>query len=311
MSESIIELRDLVKRYGRVEAVAGVNLEVPRGEIFGLLGPNGAGKTTILRLIGGLLHPTAGKVAVFGLDPRARALDVSLRRSMMIEGPGLHPNLSGKKNLEVFGRLAGLGGARLDEAVEQGLDFAELGSAAGRRVHTYSTGMRQKVAIAVTLLADPELVVLDEPTSGLDPASVVRLRDTLVELRKGRKVTFLISSHHLAEMETLCTRVAILSKGRVLASGAPQDLFPDEPTLYRLAVDDLARARELIVGGSNQDSADTGTPDLEILLRPTEVPALLRKLLEEGVEVYEVRPARSKLEDAYMRFTGDGEGGSP
>ncbi|MHC4600602.1 MAG: ABC transporter ATP-binding protein [Planctomycetota bacterium] len=321
MSDPVIELGTLKKRFGRVRAVDGVDLTVDRGEIFGLLGPNGAGKTTILRLLTGLLRPTSGTIRVFGRDPRADALFTSSRSGAMIEGPGLHPNLSGRRNLELFGRLRGISDPELAGAVDRGLELAELGSASERRFHTYSTGMKQKVGIAVAMMGDPELVILDEPTSGLDPASVVNLREILVDRNRTKGVTLLLSSHHLSEMETLCTRVAILSKGTVLAEGAPADLVPKGATLYRVEVDDAEKALELSAGSEWEAKALSPGGGLEVRLRPGDVPAFLRGLLEGGVEVSEIRTTRSRLEEAYMRFTGDGpeteradadgEGGNP
>ncbi|MHC5036714.1 MAG: ABC transporter ATP-binding protein [Planctomycetota bacterium] len=303
MPDPAVEIRDLTKTFGRVHAVDGLVMDVPAGEIFGLLGPNGAGKTTTLRILSALLRPTAGSVRVFGLDAWRQHPQLATRCGMMIEEPGLFPNLSGRKNLEILARLRGLKGPTLRDEVDRALDFAGLQDAAERPVRTYSTGMKQMVGLALAMIGSPDLIVLDEPTSGLDPASVVHLRETLLDLHRTRGATFLLSSHHLAEMESLCTRVAILGHGRLLAAGAPDDLFTDDPATVRLKVSDKTRA-EGIASALEECRLLEGTgKDLEVEIRPSVVPRLIRHLLEADIEVAEVRPVRSRLEEAYLRLT--------
>jgi len=309
VAEAIIQFRGLTKKFRSVTAVDGLDLDVNRGEIYGLLGPNGAGKTTALRLLAGLLRPSAGTVRLFGLDPRSDRPASGARWGALIDGPGLNPHLSGRRNLSLFLSLRGLCGAALVEASGKSLRFAGLGLASDRAFGTYSTGMKQKLAIALALGGEPELVVLDEPTSGLDPASVVQLRETILSLHREQGTTFLLSSHHLAEMETLCTCVAIIGKGRLLASGKPEELFSDDPTRVRIVVNDPDRARSAVGAVEGARVAGPVEGGLEAELRPSAVPGLVRALLDQGVDVREVRPSRSRLEEAYLRLTGASNAG--
>jgi ABC-2 type transport system ATP-binding protein len=302
MAESIVEIRDLVKTFGGVRAVDGLDLEVSAGDVFGLLGPNGAGKTTTLRILAGLLRPTRGSARIFGRDPWCDHAEAASRCGFLIEGPGLHPNLSGRMNLDLFARLKGLPRADRKRAVERALDFAALGPAADRPARTYSTGMKQKTAIALAMLGNPDLVVLDEPTAGLDPASVVRLRDAVSAIRAERSTTVLLSSHHLAEMETLCTRVAIIGGGRRLASGAPDEFLPRDRVRYTLHVGDPAGARKVIDTSKKAEWIEGTAHAVEVSVAPVDAGSMVRALVEEGVEVSLVKPARSALEEAYMRL---------
>lgn len=301
-----IDIHHITKRFGDFYAVRDLSLSIPRGGVYGLLGPNGAGKTTTLRILAGLLRPGKGSVRVLGLDPGTSHARIASRVGMMIEGPGLHPNLSARRNLDLFGRLKGLGKSARKNEVAKALDFADLGDGAGRPVKGYSSGMRQKTALALAFMGSPDLIVLDEPTSGLDPASVVRLRETIRDLRRSRGTTFLLSSHHLAEMETLCSTVAIIAFGRVLAAGNPDALRPKGPAVHRLRVSDGERAAACASSLEGVSVIRAGPSEMAVEANPDAVPVLVRALLEASVEVSEVRPARSRLEEAYMEWTREG-----
>src|SRR5438045_174004 len=218
--EVVLRTRNLSKHYGARLAVDQLNLEVRRGEIFGFLGPNGAGKTTTIRMLLGLIAPTEGSVEILGGDVFAHRAEVLPRVGALIETPALYPFLSGRDNLRAFAHL--LGGAptgRLD-------DLLELVGLAGRprtRVSAYSLGMKQRLAIAVALLNDPELLVLDEPANGLDPAGIVEMRDLLRRLAGAGKTVF-VSSHVLAEVQQICERVAIIDRGRLVREAPVAEL---------------------------------------------------------------------------------------
>lgn len=220
----IIEARQVVKLFGTRVAVAGIDLCVPAGICFGLLGPNGAGKTTTLRMIYGVTAPTSGSVHVFGIDvasdPRAvRArLGVTLQQNVLIEA------LSPIENLRVFGRYHLLAGRTLEQRVERLLDFLELRSHAHVPVKHLSGGFQRRLAIALSLINDPELLILDEPTTGLDPAVRLALWARVRALRAEGK-TILLTTHYMDEAQRLCDRVAIVAAGKVLAEGAPEELI--------------------------------------------------------------------------------------
>jgi ABC-2 type transport system ATP-binding protein len=215
-----VEVTHVSRRFGRVQALDDVSLTVDKGEFFGLLGPNGAGKTTTMRMIMGLISPTAGEARVFGqqVHPGSAALS---RIGCFVEGPGLLPHLTGRQNLDLFWRASGRTG--VDPRFDEVLEIAGLGGAIDRRVRTYSQGMRQRLGIAQAMLGMPDLLLLDEPTNGLDPPQIKEMRQVVQDYaRDGR--TVIVSSHLLSEVEQTCSHVVVMSRGRVIASGTVADL---------------------------------------------------------------------------------------
>jgi ABC-2 type transport system ATP-binding protein len=223
--ESVLSCTALTKRYGELAAVDGVTFSLSVGTVTGFLGPNGAGKTTTLRLLLGLAEPTAGEALVFGR--RYRELDQPLRQvGAVLESSDFHPSRSGRDHLRTLALAAGLPLSRIEEV----LQLVELSDAAGRRVRTYSLGMRQRLGLAAALLGDPKLLILDEPANGLDPAGVHWLRTFLRQLAlEGR--TVLVSSHLLAEVAQTVDHVLIINRGRLLAGGRLDELTGADRTL--------------------------------------------------------------------------------
>src|SRR3954453_19072572 len=239
-----VEVRRLVKRYGEIVAVDGVDLTIDAGDVYGYLGPNGAGKTTSLRMMLGLIRPTAGSVRLFGRDPLdgVHALDGV---AGFVEAPRFYPYLSGRRNLELLAALDRGGGAsaKIDEA----LATVELAGRAGDRVGGYSHGMRQRLGIAAALIRDPRLLLLDEPATGLDPAGMRDMRALIRRLADGG-MTVVLSSHLLAEVEELCNRVAIVRSGRIVYEGAIAELKRMGASGYRLRTTDDERALRVCEG---------------------------------------------------------------
>jgi ABC-2 type transport system ATP-binding protein len=231
----------LVKEYGDgFRAVDGVSFRVERGQVVGLLGPNGAGKTTALRVLMGLIRPTAGTVHVFGERVEAGAPVLS-KVGTFIEGPGLLPHLSGRDNLRLF--WAATGRPERDAQFDTALEIAGLGASVERRVKTYSQGMRQRLAIAQAMLGLPELLVLDEPTNGLDPPQIAEMREVLRRYAATGR-TVVISSHLRAEVEQTCTHVVVMHKGRLVAAGSVREIVGAGAP--QLAVDDAEKARQIL-----------------------------------------------------------------
>jgi ABC-2 type transport system ATP-binding protein len=211
----------LGKRYGAREAVADVSFTVGRGEVFGFLGPNGAGKTTTIRMLVGLVRPTAGRVSIAGCDLAADREGALRRLGCIVESPDFYDYLSGRENLEHFARMVdGAAVARVDELA----DLVRLRERLDDRVGTYSLGMRQRLGIAQALLGAPDLLVLDEPANGLDPSGIYDLRALLRSLADERGIGVFVSSHLLGEVERVCDRIAIVHRGRVLAEGTMAEL---------------------------------------------------------------------------------------
>ena len=295
-----IEVRGLVKRYGDIVAVDDVDLSVEAGDVFGYLGPNGAGKTTSLRMMLGLIRPTAGSVRLFGRDPQ---LGVAALEGVagFVEAPAFYPYLSGRKNLELCAALDGGGSAsRIDEMLE----LVQLSDRAGDRVGGYSHGMRQRLGIASALLRAPRLLLLDEPATGLDPGGMRDMRALIHDLA-AQGITVLLSSHLLPEVEELCNRVAIIREGSVAYEGSLAELRQQAGSGYRLRTTDDERARQVCAAQAGiEEIADD--PHGGLHFRATEeraVGELSLALAESGALVLELSPRQATLEDLFFKLT--------
>jgi ABC-2 type transport system ATP-binding protein len=294
-----VAARGLVKRYGEIVAVDEVDLTVERGDVFGYLGPNGAGKTTSLRMMLGLIRPTAGSVELFGRDPLvagARALDGV---AGFVEGPRFYPYLSGRKNLRLLADYDG-GGAR--DRIEEVLEVVELRDRAKDRVGGYSHGMRQRLGIAASLLRDPRLLLLDEPTTGLDPAGMRDMRD-LVRRLAAEGITVLLSSHLLAEVEELCNRVAIIRRGRIVYEGALRDLLATASSGYRLRSPDPERARMVALAQPALEDVELVDGEVRFHAPEDAVAALSVVLGQARIPITALVPEVASLEELFLGMT--------
>ena len=219
----LIEMRQLVKRYGEKAAVDGVSLEVHAGEIFGFLGPNGAGKTTTIKVIAGLLQPTSGTVRVGGHDVQKEPLQAKASSGYVPDEPHLYPKLTGRELLRFVGDLYGVTGEQVERRIDELLRLFDLTPAADDTIDSYSHGMRQKTALAAALVHDPKVLVLDEPTVGLDPKSARLIKDLLRQMAERGAAVFL-STHILEIAENMCDRIGIINQGRLIASGTMAEL---------------------------------------------------------------------------------------
>jgi ABC-2 type transport system ATP-binding protein len=306
-----IETRGLRKRFGAVEAVSGIDLRVEAGGVFGFLGPNGAGKTTTIRMLVALLRPTRGEVSLFG-EPVRPGASVLAQVGALVERPAFYPYLSAATNLRLLAAARGSSSAEAARLIGPALDRAGLGPVAGRKVGGFSTGMRQRLGLALAMLHRPRLIILDEPTNGLDPGGVVEVRAIIGELTHDGTTVFL-SSHVLSEVEQLCERVAILRHGRVVADGATKDLLGGEGRLFirfdTPAESDAAR-RVLGSAGVIVQPADED-PLLGSLVAAAAADAsgLARRLGEAGLYPAELTVRRPTLESVFLELTRDEEPG--
>jgi ABC-2 type transport system ATP-binding protein len=300
-----IEVRGLVKRYGEITAVNEVDLTVNPGDVFGYLGPNGAGKTTSLRMMLGLIRPTAGSVRLFGRDPQ---VSVSALEGVagFVEAPSFYPYLSGRANLELCAALDGRGDKRIDEVLET----VELRDRAKDKVKGYSHGMKQRLGIASALLRNPRLLLLDEPATGLDPAGMRDMRELVRDLGR-RGITVLLSSHQMMEVEELCNRVAIIRSGRVAYEGSLAELRSRSGISYRLRTSDDARAKDVCLSQPGIDEV-AEAPSTGLIFKASDesaVAGLSIALAESGIPVLELTPRQATLEDLFFQLTeGDGLG---
>jgi len=293
-----IEVRGLVKCYGDLVAVDGVDLTVEPGDVYGYLGPNGAGKTTSLRMMLGLIQPTAGTVRLFGLDPQAsvRALDGV---AGFVEAPKFYPYLTGRRNLEL---LAAFDGGDAPSRLPQVLETVELTDRAGDRVGGYSHGMQQRLGIAAALLRNPRLLLLDEPATGLDPGGMRDMRRLIRQLADDG-MTVLLSSHLMPEVEELCNRVAIVRSGSIVYEGAIADLKRGAGATYRLRTTDDALALEIC--HRQPGLADVRLEHDEIRFTGAEdvIPQLSAALVEGGALIRALAPETATLEDLFFSLT--------
>ncbi|MEM4704530.1 MAG: ABC transporter ATP-binding protein [Candidatus Bathyarchaeia archaeon] len=219
-----IETINLTKKFGAIQALAGLNLKIGEGEIFGLIGPNGAGKTTALRIISTLLLPTSGQAKVFGLDVVKEAADVRKIITYLPEEAGAYRNLSGMEYLEFMAKFSVQNKAMVSKMIDEAIQISGLGERLKDKVKTYSKGMKRRLLVARALMTKPRLAILDEPASGLDVLHAYHVRETIKRFVKEHGLTVLLSSHNMLEVEHLCDRVALLSKGQIVAEGRPQEL---------------------------------------------------------------------------------------
>src|SRR5262252_2224371 len=235
MTDTVLSTHQLSKSYGERPAVRDLDLEVRGGEVFGFLGPNGSGKTTTIRMLLGLIRPTAGRAIIFGMDTARQMPFILPRIGAIVETPVFYPYLSGTDNLRVIGAASGMASGKANQRrIDEVLELVELHVQAKMAYRKYSLGMKQRLGIAAALLTDPELVLLDEPTNGLDPAGMFEIRQLIHRLASLGKTIFL-SSHLLNEVQQVCNRVAILQKGNLIMQGNVHELLRgSEQVLVRL-----------------------------------------------------------------------------
>ena len=301
----------LTKRYGRSTAVAGVQLEIESGEIFGLVGPNGAGKTTTLRMLATLLPPTAGDAEIGGHSVRRDPDGVRTVIGYMPDAFGVYDDMRVWEYLDFFGRCYGMTAARRRQMIGDLLELVDLADKKGEYVQDLSRGMQQRLCLAHALVHDPQVLLLDEPASGLDPRARVELRELLRELRALGK-TILISSHILPELEELCTSVAIIDHGRLLASGRVEDIADRFRVggVYRanvLGSDEQVGRAEQVFAGLKDVVSVVRRPGglLELALRGDENTAatVLSAAIRGGVKLSSFAPAASDLEELFLQIT--------
>ncbi|HSD03025.1 MAG TPA: ABC transporter ATP-binding protein [Gaiellales bacterium] len=298
MSAPPVEIRGLRKTYGELVAVDDVTLTVSPGDVYGYLGPNGAGKTTSLRMMLGLITPTAGQVRLFGEDPIAHPVAALSGVAGFVEEPAFYPYLSGRSNLEMLAALDGGNGDRIDEV----LRLVELDSRAGDRVRGYSHGMRQRLGLAAALMRSPRLLLLDEPTTGLDPAGMRDMRD-MVRRLAGEGITILLSTHLMSEVEQLCNRLAIIQLGRIRYEGGLADLMARSDGRYRLDATDPARAAELCRALPGLRDVEEEEESVRFAADADAAAAVSLRLAEAGIGVRALVPGGRSLEELFFEIT--------
>ncbi|MEA2521108.1 MAG: type transport system ATP-binding protein, partial [Actinomycetota bacterium] len=299
---SVITIEGLRKEYRRFRrpsniAVDGLNLEVPEGGVFGFLGPNGAGKTTTIRCLLGLVHPSAGSVQLLGADVSQALPSVIGRVGSIVETPALFPKFTGRRNLEILGRIQGVGPTEIDDVLAR----VGLAERADDIVKTYSLGMKQRLGIAAALLKDPAILILDEPANGLDPAGIVEVRELLKSLGAEGRTVF-VSSHILTEVQHTADRVAILARGRCVATGPVHEVLASRGGEGMVArVEDLAAGERALRAAGMTAVVDADV--LRITVPAVEAARITHTLADAGLYLSELRPDEVDLETVFLELT--------
>ena len=301
-----VSVSGLTKRFGRVTAVDSVSLDIPSGGVFGLLGPNGSGKTTLLSVLAGFISPTEGSITLFGHDGPSGHDQALANVGALIERPIFWPYMSCRDNLKCLQGIYGSDGGNGE--VEDLLDTVNLGGEAARRkFRACSTGMKQRLGIAATLLGNPSLLILDEPTNGLDPVGIVEVRDLIRGLAADGRRTVILASHLLNEVEQVCDQVAVLRRGKLLYCGAVAGMGASASTLVSTTDDDVAATVLTDAGWEIKTRHEDG---LEVTVAPGREWEISRDLAAAEIYVSGLRPLGGYLEAGFMEVTGDADGGS-
>ncbi len=302
----VLEIERISKSFGRLQAVEDLSLHVEEGDIYGFLGPNGAGKTTAIRMMLGLVTPSAGTARIFGHDIRREFKRAIRNVGAMVEGPASYGYLSARTNLRLFGLLSG---GVSEQRIVEVLQMVGLARRADQKVKAYSQGMRQRLGIALALLERPRLLVLDEPTNGLDPQGTREIRNLIRRIRDEEGTTVFLSSHYLAELEQICDRIAIINRGRVLREGNLDALLGERAHMVSLEVglEQTEAACALLQDrfGFTADALRRG--HLEFEREQCQPAAANRALLEHGIEVSGIVTRRQSLEEYFVSLTGESQ----
>jgi ABC-2 type transport system ATP-binding protein len=293
----VLVASNLTKVIGKRTIVDSVSFSLNPGEVFGFLGPNGAGKTTTIRMLVGLIKPTAGRVTICGFDVR-RDFEKALRNvGCIVENPDLYRFMTGRENLEHFARMLSVASSEIERVAE----LVQLSHRLDQRVGTYSLGMRQRLGIAQALLGSPRLLILDEPANGLDPAGIREIRELLRHLARDRDMAVFVSSHLLGEVELMCDRVAIIHKGKLLREGPVANLISNRREM-EFRVGDVVRASEIVREKGLPFRADTDR--LWVSMDENDAPPLVAALAAEGIAVFHAQLHVESLEEMFLQATG-------
>lgn len=305
MNNYIIETKNLTKQYGAQKSVADLSIHVQKGTIYGLLGRNGAGKTTTMKMLLGLAQPTSGEVRIWGKPLLGNEKKLLPRIGNLIESPGFYPNLTATENLSIF---AALRGVPTRHAIKDSLDLVGLPYKDKKLYSQYSLGMKQRLAIALAVMHDPELLILDEPINGLDPIGIAEVRSFIRDLCDKRGKTILISSHILSEISLLADDIGIIDHGVLLEEESLAELEQKSSRNIHFTLSDTAQAARILEYdfGENHFSVQD---DHNLLLHNLDLPVgrIVTSFVENGLEVSEAHTCEESLEDYFKRVTG-GEG---
>ena len=298
--EKIVEVKHLVKHYGKFHAVEDVSFDVFRGDVFGFLGPNGAGKSTTIRTLLSLIKPTKGEIRLFGKDLIKNRNYILQRIGCIVEKPDFYKYLSAEKNIEIFARLSGVTVTK--SKVHEIIEFVGLKGREKDKLGGFSHGMKQRLGIAQTLIHDPELIILDEPTTGLDPQGIIDIRNLILQLKNERNKTVLLSSHILSEIELIANRMVIISKGKTIVQGSVSELLNAQELVVSFSVDNIEKAKQLLGSLPEKNILDK-IEDQNLLLHISQerIPVINKLFCDNDIKVFSIE-AKRKLEDYFLKL---------
>lgn len=305
MNKYIIETKNLTKQYGAQKSVADLNIHIQKGRIYGLLGRNGAGKTTTMKMLLGLTKPTAGDVTIFGKPLRGNEKKILPRIGSLIESPGFYPNLTATENLRIFATLRGVPHRH---SIQDALNLVSLPYNDKKLFSQYSLGMKQRLAIALAVMHDPELLILDEPINGLDPIGIAEVRDFIRELCNARGKTILISSHILSEISLLADDVGIIDNGVLLEEESLEELEQKSNKHIHFTISDTSQGARILENVFNEKDFEI-QDDHNLSIHNLDLPIskIVTAFVQNGLEVSQAHTCEESLEDYFKRITG-GEG---
>ena len=305
MSSYIIETHDLTKQYGSQKSVANLNIHVKKGHIYGLLGRNGAGKTTTMKMLLGLTRPTSGSVEIFGKNMMTEEKKILPRIGSLIESPGFYPNLTGTENLRIFAELRGVPGKN---AIKDALDLVGLPYRDKKIFSNYSLGMKQRLAIALSIMHDPELLILDEPINGLDPIGIAEIRKFIRDLCTERGKTIIISSHILSEIALLADDIGIIDKGILIEEESLKSMEEKNGKYVHFSVSDTAQAGRLLeTVFHTKDFEIRDNHNIYLYDTSLKAASINHVFVTNAIDVAEMHSCEETLEDYFKKVTG-GEG---
>lgn len=296
---SVLQVQDLKKTYGKIQALKGVSFEIPQGSVFGILGPNGSGKTTMLSIILDVLNADSGSYSWFG---KPASPDLRKHIGSLLETPNFYHYLSAVNNLKITNSISGRGDAAGIDAVLQKVKLYERRNS---KFSSYSLGMKQRLAIAAALLGDPKILVLDEPTNGLDPVGIMEIRELIIELSK-KGHTIIMASHLLDEVEKVCTHVAILKTGTLVTSGSVEDVLVDED-IVELAAANMEQLKQLLINypGITSTTFNAQTMQLHFPKGTASAEEVNRYCFNQGIALQHLSIKKKRLEERFFELTNN------
>ncbi|WP_300279071.1 ABC transporter ATP-binding protein [Peptacetobacter sp.] len=302
MNEYLIELNNVTKEYNGKECISNLNMHIKKGRIYGILGKNGAGKTTTMKMMLNLIKPTSGEILIFGKEMKNNYKEILPRIGCLIESPGFYPNLTGTENLKIFAKLRGI---PKKNSIKETLEIVGLPYNDKKLFSQYSMGMKQRLAIGLAIMHDPEILILDEPINGLDPIGIVEIRRFIKKMCKDKGKTIIISSHILSEIELIADDIGIIDNGKLVKEESMEDFTKSNKkyiSLFTLDEFKVVKILEEYFGIKNYSVGKRG--NIKIYDLKISISELLRKFVKEDIRIEEIYMKEDSLEDYFKKITG-------